>query len=36
LMPTGEISEDLKRIEAFYQTVTPKYSEKYNPKIGAL
>jgi len=34
--PSGNLSQDLKKIEAFYQTISPKYSEKYNPKIGVL
>tara|TARA_B100000497_G_C7688503_1_gene417842 strand:- start:76 stop:627 length:552 start_codon:yes stop_codon:yes gene_type:complete len=31
--PTGDMSNDLQQIENFYKKVTPKYPEKYNPKI---
>lgn len=31
--PSGDMSKDLQQIEDFYKKVTPKYPEKYNPKI---
>ena len=33
LWPSGESTSDLKKIEDFYQTITPKYPQNYNPKI---
>ncbi|NPA42525.1 MAG: glycerol acyltransferase [Chlorobi bacterium] len=30
---TGDFYKDMEEIEAFYKNVTPKYPEKYNPKI---
>ena len=33
VLPSGDMEKDLQQIEDFYQKVTPKYPEKYNPKI---
>ena len=33
LYPSGDIEKDMSVIEEFYQGVTPKVSEYYNPKI---
>lgn len=33
VFPGEDIREDLKIIEDFYKSVSPKYSELYNPKI---
>ena len=33
LYPSGDIEKDMSVIEEFYQGVTPKFSEYYNPKI---
>lgn len=33
LHPSGKVEEDLQKIQSYYEDKTPKFKEKYNPKI---
>ena len=33
LYPSGDLQKDMLKIQTFYEGITPKYPERYNPKI---
>ena len=33
LYPSGDFQKDMLKIQTFYEGITPKYPDRYNPKI---